>query len=67
MLTKSEPLLTILLDVRLRTTEEAAEYLRVKTRTLRDRRFRERIGLQPLYLGKRLRFRLEDLKRALNV
>lgn len=47
------------------TTKEAAALLRVTPRTLRDRRFRERIGLQSLYLGKRLRFRKADIKRLL--
>lgn len=49
------------------TTKEAAALLRVTPRTLRDRRFRERVGLRPIYLGKRLRFRTADIKRLLDV
>ncbi|MDR4468322.1 MAG: helix-turn-helix domain-containing protein [Nitrospira sp.] len=50
----------------LQTTEEAAATLRVKPRTLRDKRFRARIGLFPVYVGKRLRFKTTDLERLLN-
>jgi hypothetical protein len=45
------------------TARETATILRVSIRTLRDRRFRRRLGLHPAYVNGRLRFHQQDIER----
>lgn len=50
--------------MRLLTARETAAILRISIRTLRDRRFRRRLGLKPSYVNGRLRFFPEDIERV---
>lgn len=50
--------------MQLLTARETAAILRVSIRTLRDRRFRRRLGLKPAYVNGRLRFFSEDIERV---
>ena len=47
------------------TARETADILRVAVRTLRDRRFRRRLGLIPVYVNGRLRFFPNDIERVI--
>lgn len=47
------------------TAREAAQILRISLRTLRDRRFRQRLGLSTVYVNKRLRFLPSDLEKVI--
>lgn len=47
------------------TIDEAAAVLRVSPRSLGDRRFRCRLGLQALKVGRRLVFAEEDIRLLL--
>lgn len=50
--------------MQLLTAREVAAILRVSLRTLRDRRFRRRLGLHAAYVNKRLRFFAGDIQRV---
>lgn len=65
MLTAKDPTSLVPAAVELQMTHEVAALLRIKPNTLRDKRFRARIGLHPIYVGRRLRFRTEDVKRLI--
>lgn len=45
------------------TPEEAADIFRLKPSSLRDPRFRQRLGLRAVRIGGSLRFRKEDVER----
>jgi len=46
----------------LMTIEEVAEHLRVAKSTMRNKEFRQRLGLKSVRVGKSVRFRREDVE-----
>ena len=51
---------------RLLTIDDVADRLAVSTTTLRSKKFRDRLGLDVIRIGKNLRFRQSDIDNLIN-
>ena len=51
---------------RLLTIDDVADRLAVSTTTLRSKKFRDRLGLDVIRIGKNLRFRQTDIDNLIN-